>query len=143
MIQKVLIAIDPSPQAVLALKVARSHFPQAERHLLTVIDERDYPMRDGVSEAPESVKHGAERLLRDAAWPGEHWDVRVGEPVRAMLHHAEQMNADLLVIGTHGRRGLNRLLSGSVAEELIRQAGVPVMVVREARVPDPALHHST
>ena len=43
---------------------------------------------------------------------------------------AEERNSDLIVIGTHGRTGLARLLVGSVAEKVVRQAPCPVLTVR-------------
>jgi nucleotide-binding universal stress UspA family protein len=45
---------------------------------------------------------------------------------------AKDVGADVVVIGTHGRKGLERLLMGSVASEVLRQAGPPVIVVRPA-----------
>jgi universal stress protein A len=53
-----------------------------------------------------------------------------GKPVDAILEAAELLEADLIVMGTHGRRGLNRALLGSVAESVLRRADVPVMTVR-------------
>lgn len=44
---------------------------------------------------------------------------------------ATEQNVDLIAVGTHGRSGLTRTLMGSVAEEVVRQAAVPVLVVRE------------
>ncbi len=55
-------------------------------------------------------------------------DVALAEAIR--LAGAGQ--AELVIIGTHGRRGLKRLLLGSVAEGLVRQCVVPVMLVRPA-----------
>lgn len=52
---------------------------------------------------------------------------RLGELVARVAH---EWKADLIVLGTHGRRGFNRLLLGSGAEQVIRLAPVPVMVVR-------------
>ncbi|MGZ5180706.1 MAG: universal stress protein [Ramlibacter sp.] len=57
---------------------------------------------------------------------------RLGDTVAA---EATDWQADLVVIGTHGRRGLQRLLLGSGAEQIIRLAPVPVLVVREAPHP--------
>lgn len=48
----------------------------------------------------------------------------------AILKAAEAVHADLIVMGTHGRRGLSRMLLGSVAEEIIRRAACPVLTVR-------------
>ena len=56
--------------------------------------------------------------------------VRIGEPVSTILSSVEEENPRYLVIGTHGRRGLPRLLLGSVAENVLRQCPVPVITVR-------------
>jgi nucleotide-binding universal stress UspA family protein len=53
-----------------------------------------------------------------------------GEPAPVILAVAEQIGADLIVIGTHGRTGLRRLLMGSVAEHVIRKAPCPVLTVK-------------
>jgi nucleotide-binding universal stress UspA family protein len=131
MFQRVMIAIDNSPQARLALKVARAHFPEAERRLLTVIDERSLPVL-APDQDTSPFAAAAQRELETLAWARESCHAVVGEKVSALLQSARAFNADLLVIGTHGRRGLNRWLSGSVAEEVIRRAGIPVLVIREA-----------
>jgi nucleotide-binding universal stress UspA family protein len=49
----------------------------------------------------------------------------------AVLRHAKQLHADLLVLGTHGRRGVRRLVMGSVAEQVLRFAHCPVLLVHE------------
>jgi len=50
----------------------------------------------------------------------------------AILKAAADFNADLLVMGTHGRRGFRRLILGSVAERCVRQAGLPVLLIPSA-----------
>ncbi|MBI3466193.1 MAG: universal stress protein [Planctomycetes bacterium] len=57
--------------------------------------------------------------------------LRVGAPAEAIVEFAKRHNCDLIVMGTHGRSGLQHLLVGSVAEKVIRLAPCPVMVVRE------------
>lgn len=61
--------------------------------------------------------------------------VREGSVAAEILEHAETMQANLLVIGTHGRSGFERLLLGSVAERVLRKARCPVMTV-PGRLPD-------
>jgi nucleotide-binding universal stress UspA family protein len=56
--------------------------------------------------------------------------LRTGDPVREVLRTATAQRADLLVVGTHGRRGLSKFVLGSVAERLIAQAPCPVVAVR-------------
>jgi nucleotide-binding universal stress UspA family protein len=53
----------------------------------------------------------------------------------AILQAARAVHADLIVIGTHGRRGLSRVLLGSVAEDVVRRAPCPVLTVRQEVLP--------
>jgi nucleotide-binding universal stress UspA family protein len=59
-------------------------------------------------------------------------------PAPVILDYAREHEADLIVLGTHGRRGLARLFLGSVAEEVVHEAGCPVFTVREQATPFPA-----
>jgi len=52
----------------------------------------------------------------------------------AVIDDASRYKADLIVVGTHGRRGLGRVLLGSGAEQIIRQAPIPVLVIRAAEL---------
>ncbi len=56
-----------------------------------------------------------------------------GDPREAVLTKAEEVGADLIVMGTHGRRGIARALIGSVAESVVRTSSIPVLTLREAR----------
>lgn len=58
-----------------------------------------------------------------------------GPPAEELCHAVDEMGADFLVVGTHGRKGLSRLLLGSTAERCLRRAPVPVLVVPP--VPEP------
>lgn len=60
--------------------------------------------------------------------------IAIGETVVAV---AEQLHADLIVMGTHGRTGVSRLILGSVAEHVIRHAPCPVVTMRAARLSTP------
>jgi nucleotide-binding universal stress UspA family protein len=73
------------------------------------------------AESLENLSH--EQFVRR----GPVWDV--------VTHVIQQKNIDLLVLGTHGRKGLKKLLLGSVAEELFRRASCPVMTVGPAAAP--------
>lgn len=53
-----------------------------------------------------------------------------GHPVQTILNHAAKTKPDLIVMGSHGRRGLARMRLGSVAEDVVQQAGLPALVVR-------------
>jgi nucleotide-binding universal stress UspA family protein len=53
-----------------------------------------------------------------------------GDAVETILAVAQEIHADLIVLGTHGRTGLGRLLMGSVAEQIVRKASCPVLTVK-------------
>lgn len=55
---------------------------------------------------------------------------REGEPYTAILGYAEEIDADVIVMGTHGRSGIDRFLLGSVTEKVVRTSDVPVLTVR-------------
>jgi universal stress protein A len=64
-----------------------------------------------------------------------------GSPANTIVEYARSIHADVIVVGTHGRDGMSRLLMGSVAEHVVRHAPCPVLVVRrnehEFVLPDP------
>lgn len=66
----------------------------------------------------------------DPAVPFQHRLV-TGDPGWEIVRLAEQEGADLIVIGSHGRTGLARMLMGSVAEAVVRRAGCPVLTVKQ------------
>jgi nucleotide-binding universal stress UspA family protein len=88
---------------------------------------------------PDPDKTELQRMLHavkptDPAVAYEHRLV-MGDPAEAIVHLAEQVKADLIVLGTHGRSGFKRLLMGSVAEAVVRRARCPVLTVKH---PHPA-----
>ncbi|WP_256012588.1 universal stress protein [Desertivirga xinjiangensis] len=54
---------------------------------------------------------------------------KVGNPRDEILHTAEEWNADMIILGTHGRTGFDHFISGSVAEKVIRKAKCPVLII--------------
>jgi nucleotide-binding universal stress UspA family protein len=62
--------------------------------------------------------------------------VRTGAPAAEIVEHARDEGTDLLVVATHGRRGLARLAFGSVAEKVAKQAPCPVLLVRSRTEPE-------
>jgi len=94
--------------------------------LLRVVREEGSKLLEAALEISRSAGVPADtRLVDDPAR-------RLGEVVR---DEALAWGADLIVLGTHGRRGLGRVLMGSGAEQIIRQAPVPVLVIRSDAQP--------
>lgn len=61
-----------------------------------------------------------------------HLEVRIGDPGHVAAERAEELSAELVVVGSHGRTGISRLFLGSVAERVTRMAHCPVLVVKLA-----------
>ncbi|MCC6528571.1 MAG: universal stress protein [Polyangiaceae bacterium] len=68
-------------------------------------------------------------------WPHVDGLVREEPPIEGVLATAREVAADLIVVGTHARHGVERLLLGSIAEGILRDAPVPVLVVRAHAAP--------
>jgi nucleotide-binding universal stress UspA family protein len=81
--------------------------------------------------AEETLRGGVQRVL-DAGLPAESLllDTFEGRVCELIAEAAARRRADLIVIGSHGRRGLSRALLGSDAEQILRLAPVPVLLVR-------------
>jgi nucleotide-binding universal stress UspA family protein len=100
-----------------------------------------------VTDAAEQLRQYTQRQV--ASFREQHGDVdlsfldqvvahqRVDVPSEEIARLARDVDADLVVVGTHGRRGLSRLLLGSVAEGTVRLAPCPVLVVRPKAEPVP------
>lgn len=83
------------------------------------------------SMAMETAKKDLDALVRKVENPPVpiKFRVEVGEPASTVLHAAEQGKYDLIVMGTHGRRGLPKLLMGSVAQKIVARAHCPVVTL--------------
>lgn len=90
-------------------------------------------LADALRDSAAKILEHAAMLVRKADVPFEQ---KLVEKIGASASHeiiaqAKEWNADLIVIGTHGRRGLKRLVMGSDAEVVLRRSPVPVLMVRD------------
>jgi nucleotide-binding universal stress UspA family protein len=81
----------------------------------------------------ERIRADAERAMARVteSFPGSQPMIREGSPRAIIPEVAKELNASLIVMGTHGRSGLARVAFGSVADYVIRHSPVPVLTVRE------------
>lgn len=121
------------------LSLARHY--NAELYLLhvvrpVIVGYPEYAIPDSVSEFYGELREYAEEQLREFAKVhaegGVQAKVTVHEGVvtESILNFARENSIDMIVMGTHGRRGVQRLTVGSVTERILRRAGCPVLVVR-------------
>jgi len=131
--QTILHPTDFSPHAdtALAHAIGFARAYDAELHLLNVqipFSLPSFPVEETAMEAEarerlEGVDAGGARVVRE---------VRRGlAPAPAIMEYAEEIGADLAVMGSHGRRGVQRILLGSVTEEVVREGSCPVLTVHE------------
>jgi len=143
---QILVPVDGSPTAEQALReaIALARRSGARLRLLHVVDELAYvngfeSAMNYLNEIVPLMREAGEKLLArgcaQARAQGVEADsVLVEQGPGAVCDHvaaqARLCKADLLVVGSHGRRGVGRLLLGSDAEQIVRHAPVPVLVVR-------------
>ncbi|RXK48544.1 universal stress protein [Halorientalis pallida] len=85
-----------------------------------------------------SLARAEGRETEEAIVPDTEEAILVGVPHRAIVDHVEDEGIDLVVMGTHGRQGLQRVLLGSVAERVVRTSPAPVMTIRPTEDEDEA-----
>lgn len=143
MYERILVPVDGSTTASLgvreAVRVAKSH-GSAIRLVHVVIEVA--PVRGGIytGDLHVTLRADGEAALAGASQLVEQLGARAetqlleaagGRAGDAIVAQAKAWPADLIVIGTHGRRGLRRLVLGSDAEYVVRMAPVPVLLVRD------------
>ncbi|SFR60111.1 Nucleotide-binding universal stress protein, UspA family [Halogeometricum rufum] len=139
MARHLLLPVDGSPQSLEALQFAASEWEDARVTLLNVINPVDAGYRlsgfpAGSEEWYDAARERAEAVLDEAQaeLPADATvdrRVEVGRPAAAILEVAREGDVDHVVVGSHGREGISRILLGSVAEAVVRRSPVPVTVV--------------
>jgi nucleotide-binding universal stress UspA family protein len=144
MYKRIIVAVDGSETANAALqeaiKLAKDH--EAQIRLLHVVDlttaysvvqtPHIFEYRKAMEDAGKAVLAGCSTWLRSA---GVQFDTKcvvmfAKHIYEVIEEEATQWPADLIVIGTHGRSGIRRLLLGSVAEGLTRMSSKPILLIR-------------
>ena len=137
-LSKILFSTDFSHTGDAALAMATMLARDTGAKLL-IVHVEEPPVAYGGGELyygmPEPNTEDLEKMLKavvpnDEAIPYEHHMI-TGSPASAITRFAEDEGVDLIVLGTHGRSGLPRLLMGSVAEAVVRKAHCPVLTFRE------------
>lgn len=139
MFDTILCATDFSERSRDALsrarELARAH--DATLHVVHAIEPAPTvahfgggALRDNPAARQPSLEKDLDAMLESLPEATGH--VRIGRASDAIVEAAEELGADLVVMGTHGRSGLKRLVLGSTAEQTLRRAHVPVLAVPPA-----------
>ena len=138
---RILVPTDGSSKGKRAVEhaLALAAVHDAEVHALYVVDTASYAgtgMEATWAGIDDLLREDADEAVEQVAALAEGTDVAVetsvveGAPGREIVQHATDIGCDLIVMGTHGRGGIDRLLLGSVAERVVRRSPVPVLTVR-------------
>jgi nucleotide-binding universal stress UspA family protein len=147
MYRRILVPVDGSNASMIGLRqaLALAKDQNARVRILNVVDESVMiPMMDTAgatvyTDVIGSLRDEGQQVLAKACLLAEKQGVRVegvqmdsrARPVsEIILADARRSKADVIVMGTHGRRGLNRLLLGSDAERVLRDSPIPVLLTR-------------
>ncbi|AQL41470.1 hypothetical protein BV210_01515 [Halorientalis sp. IM1011] len=137
MYERILIPTDGSTGtahvAMQAIDLAEQY--DGTVYVLHVVDETASSLLEATgskNELEEQGQRAVERIERMAQVHGVDTvtEIETGDPATTILDYAGEIDADVIVAGTHGRSGVERRLIGSVAERLVRHADCPVMTVR-------------
>ena len=137
--EKILTAIDFSESSDFAfeyaLTLARQF--QAELTVMHVINEPGfYVPHISFEQLEKEIEEGAEKMMEKfcqtkmGGFTTYTTIVVAGIPYEEILRKAEETGASLIVLGTHGRTGIDHLIFGSTAERVVRSAACPVLTIR-------------
>ncbi len=138
--QTIVVPWDFSDQSRAALNTALEIAESPER--VKVVHVTPYPdaMEPSVVWGAFSEEQIRENLVESfgrevdlSKYPGLEFVALFGSPAHEIAHYAEESGAGLIVISSHGRTGLTRMLLGSVAEQVVRHAPCPVLVLRKKK----------
>lgn len=138
MYERVHVPTDGSEAVELAVEhaidIAKTY--GAELHVLYVVDTASLSAEVNTATLIEDLEAEGEKATQAVAEQAERAGVETvtevvnGIPHEAIVNYADDHAADLVVMGTHGRTGLDRYLIGSVTEKVVRTSDVPVLTVR-------------
>lgn len=136
MYETILVAIDGSESSRRALShaIRVGKRDDATLHVLTVVETRANPMKFGVLEVDElnrSLSGMVEDILEEYDDAGIEivGEVRRGNPADVVLNYAEEIDADLLVVGQRGADSIETTILGSTADRLARSTTIPLVIV--------------
>jgi len=143
--RRILVAVDGSPAASNGLREA-IRLAQNERAELVILHVGNelfpyYDMNGAafMADLQKELREGGQKILDKAlAMARRHGinaktvlrDIVGGPAAPEIVREARKQRSDLIVLGTHGRRGMRRLVLGSDAEQVVRRSPVPVLLVR-------------
>jgi len=131
-VKTVLLATDFSDCSEVAARYAMSlaRDAGARLHVVHVIESSSHGSGGLVDMNDSLLKQMLDELVAEEPNIQHESHLLVGDPTNEILHYVKDNQINIAVVGTHGRSGMSRLLTGSVAEALLRRAPCPVLTVK-------------
>ena len=142
MFKKILFPIDLSEISVAVMSFVLSIAEKYESEIhavyvardMTYFAELDVP-HPSIYSFSQDVKKGAEQKMKafcekNLLMDGASCEVLIGDPSTEIVNYVEDNDIDLVIMATQGRKGLNRLVFGSVAARVVRNSPVPVLTIK-------------
>ena len=138
--QRILVPFDGSDSSKAALDRALEENPDAEITVLNALESTELAYGGVQGSAAESLtdaqREEAEELFEQAEERAAAYDasvrtaLEVGPPGEVIVEYAKEHDIDHVIMGSHGRSGLSRIVVGSVAETVVRNAPITVTIAR-------------
>jgi nucleotide-binding universal stress UspA family protein len=151
-VRKILLATDLSPASASAAEQALELARRLDSGLLvvSVIEPGSLRLRGGIGARVDQIRERRQSTAASLVQRGRAAGIRVtflvweGDPGESIVEAAVAEQADLIIVGSHGRGAVGRLLVGSVSDHVVRHAPCPVLVVRgdkgrESHVEEPRI----
>jgi len=145
-IRRILVPVDFSEVAPILAKWAKGFAKQLNAKIILTYVLEDLSPYEGIfvdlktlTELENTLYEGAKKSMEDflkehfSDFPDVEPVLEKGDVVETILRVAQEKGADLIVIGTHGRKGLDRILFGSVAEGVVKNSPIPVVTINPYR----------
>ena len=145
-IKKILVPVDFSEVAPVVAKWAKDFARQVKASIIVAYVLEDLAAYEGIyinvqalTELENTLLEGARKSMDDfmkthfSDFPEVESVIDKGDVVETLLRIAQEKGVDLIVMGTHGRKGLDRILFGSVAEGIVKNSPIPVVTINPYR----------
>ncbi len=135
--KSVLIPLDCSEWSYQAIALAREYVQEVSSlkviHVLSPLHPAEPATLWGTlkdEEREQKMHHFLQNKLSAMGYEEIQIEVTVGDPSTKIVDYADQLKADLIVMPSHGRKGVSRFLLGSVAERVVRLSHCPVLILK-------------
>jgi nucleotide-binding universal stress UspA family protein len=147
--KKILYPVDLSDSSIKIVPYVQTVAKKfdAQIHLLFAARVFDhftsiYVPHPSINKFEKELMDGSQKRLYEfvdenfADFPHTKTAVVAGDASEQILHYVEDHKIDLIIMGTHGRKGMDKIIFGSVAERVVKSSPVPVLVVNPFKIPE-------